>query len=175
VVVRFGNVIRSRGSIIPLLERQICLGGPVTITHPKMTRFFMSIPEAAYLVLQSGAVAESGQVCVLDMGESVKIMDLANNLIEMAGLKPGIDIEIVFIGPRPGEKLVEEVAYSAGRLRSTQWNKILLDEPDRIDFDYFQQKLEELGVCAAMGESNRLVELLKEMVPTYAGGYVERC
>jgi FlaA1/EpsC-like NDP-sugar epimerase len=175
VVVRFGNVIRSRGSIIPLLERQICLGGPVTITHPKMTRFFMSIPEAAYLVLQSGAVAESGQVCVLDMGESVKIMDLANNLIEMAGLRPGIDIEIVFIGPRPGEKLVEEVAYSAGRLRSTQWNKILLDEPDRIDFDYFQQKLEELGVCAAMGESNRLVELLKEMVPTYAGGYVERC
>ena len=88
----------------------------------------------------------------------------------MAGLKPGIDIEIVFIGSRPGEKLVEEVVYSAGRLRSTQWNKILLDEPDQIDFDHFQQQLEELGVCAAAGESNRLVELLKEMVPTYAGG-----
>ena len=114
-------------------------------------------------------------VLTLEMGEPGKILDLANNLIEMAGLKPGIDIEIVFIGSRPGEKLVEEVVYSAGRLRSTQWNKILLDKPDRIDFDHFQQKLEELGVFAATGESIRLVELLKEMVPTYAGGGVERC
>ena len=111
VVVRFGNVIRSRGSIIPLFERQISQGGPVTITHPNMKRFFMSIPEAAYLVLQSGAVAESGQVCVLDMGEPVKIVDLAHNFIEMAGLRPNIDIKLQFVGVRLGEKLVEEVVH----------------------------------------------------------------
>ena len=168
VVVRFGNVIRSRGSIIPLFERQIRQGGPVTITHPQMTRFFMSIPEAAYLVLQSGAVAESGQVCVLDMGEPVKIVDLAHNLIEMAGLQLDIDIEIKFIGPRPGEKLVEEVVHAAECLRPTQWEKILLDEPDQIDFDCFYQRLKELEICAAAGENERLVALLRKLVPAYA-------
>ncbi len=167
VVVRFGNVIRSRGSIIPLFERQIRQGGPLTITHPQMKRFFMSIPEAAYLVLQSGAVAKSGQVCVLDMGEPVKIVDLAHNLIEMAGLRPDVDIEIQFIGSRPGEKLVEQVVHSTERLRPTPWDKILLDEPDRIDFDCFYQRLEGLEVCAATGKSERLVTLLKELVPSY--------
>ena len=167
VVVRFGNVIRSRGSIIPIFEKQISNGGPVTITHPEMKRYFMSIPDAAYLVLQSGAVAQTGQICVLDMGGPVKIMDLARNLIEMAGLQPDVDIEIEVTGFRPGEKLAEEIVASREGMPLTQWEKILLDRPDEIDSAKLYQDLEALEEGIRGFDWTRIVSLLQRLVPTY--------
>jgi FlaA1/EpsC-like NDP-sugar epimerase len=122
--VRFGNVLGSRGSLIPLLTAQIRRGGPVTVTHKDMTRFFMTIPEAVQLVLQAGAMGERGEVFILDMGEPVKILDLANELIRMHELVPGQDIEIKFTGMRPGEKLHEELVYEGEDLRETAHKKI---------------------------------------------------
>jgi len=167
VGVRFGNVIRSRGSIIPIFERQIHSGGPVTITDPEMKRYFMSIPEAAYLVLQSGAVAQTGQVCVLDMGEPVKIVDLARNLIERAGLRPEVDIEIEVTGFRPGEKLIEEIAASREGMQPTQWEKILLDRPDEIDSEKLYRVLERLKEGVREFGRFRIVSLLQQLVPAY--------
>ena len=168
VVVRFGNVIRSRGSIIPIFERQIRNGGPVTVTHPAMERFFMSIPEAAYLVLQSGGIALSGQVCVLDMGDPVKIIALAQHLIEEAGLKPGQDIKIEVTGSRPGEKIVEELVIAESQLQATQWEKILLDAPDSIDSNCLREELEKLRVKVETGDRGDILTHLRRLVPTYS-------
>ena len=170
VVVRFGNVIRSRGSIIPVFERQIREGGPVTVTDPGMERFFMSIPEAVYLVLQSGGIALSGQVCVLDMGNPVNILQLVHHLIEEAGLKPGEDIKIEMVGSRPGEKLVEELVMAESKLRSTQWEKILLDEPDRIDSELLHRELSYLRSKAESGNKEEILMHLQRLVPTYVPG-----
>jgi FlaA1/EpsC-like NDP-sugar epimerase len=167
VVVRFGNVIRSRGSIIPIFERQILNGGPVTVTHPEMQRFFMSIPEAAYLVLQSGGIALSGQVCVLDMGDPVKIIELVHHLIEKAGLRPGLDIKIEMTGSRPGEKIVEELVLAESKLIPTRWEKILLDEPDSIDSGLLHRALQELSAQVEMGDRETILEGLRALVPSY--------
>ena len=167
VVVRFGNVIRSRGSIIPIFEKQIRNGGPVTVTHPEMERFFMSIPEAAYLVLQSGGVALPGQVCVLDMGDPVKIIELANHLIEEAGLVPGKDVAIKVTGSRPGEKIFEELVMAKNKLRATEWTKILLDEPDRIDSDHLHGALAVLHSEVDSCSRGELLTHLQHLVPTY--------
>jgi len=167
VVVRFGNVIRSRGSIIPIFERQIRNGGPITITHPEMERFFMSIPEAAYLVLQSAGIAESGQICVLDMGNSIRIVELANWLIKEAGLEPGKDIQIAFTGIRPGEKIVEELVHAENKLECTPWEKIMLDQTDGVDSSNLHEELDQLTHNIDRYERGEIIKCLQRIVPTY--------
>ncbi len=167
VVVRFGNVIRSRGSIIPIFESQIRNGGPVTVTHPEMERFFMSIPEAAYLVLQSGGIARTGQVCVLDMGDPVKIIEVAKYLIEEAGLVPGEDVAIEVTGSRPGEKITEELVGAGSKLRATPWTKILLDESDRIDSQHLHEALAVLRAEVESCSRQQLFAYLRRLVPTF--------
>jgi FlaA1/EpsC-like NDP-sugar epimerase len=167
LVVRFGNVIRSRGSVIPLFEKQIRNGGPVTITHPEVTRYFMSISEAAHLVLQSGAVADRGSICVLDMGEPVRILDLARNLIRMAGLRPDEDVRIEFTGLRPGDKLVEELLTSRKNMKATRFEKIFLDEPDQVGGKKLHDGLKKLEACVKRFDRSGTISLLQEIVPTY--------
>ena len=133
VSVRFGNVLGSRGSVIPTFLRQIKDGGPITVTHPEMNRFFMTIPEAVQLVLQAGALGSGGELFVLDMGEPVKIVDLARDLIRLSGLEEGSDIEIVFTGVRAGEKLYEEVLFGGEDIRATNHAKVLRAMGDRTD------------------------------------------
>src|SRR5262249_17701482 len=133
VAVRFGNVLASRGSVIPVWRQQIAQGGPVTVTHPEATRYFMLIPEAVQLILQAGALGAGGEIFVLDMGNPVKILDLANDLIKFSGLRPGEDIAINFIGLRPGEKLTEELLTAEEGLAKTSYEKILVGKAQPID------------------------------------------
>ncbi len=166
VAVRFGNVLGSNGSVIPLFEKQIREGGPVTVTHPDIIRYFMTIPEAVSLVLQAGAYAKGGEIFVLDMGEPVRIADMAKNLIKLSGLEPDVDIKIEYTGLRPGEKLYEELLMEEEGLQDTPNHTIHIGKPIEMDEEDFFRRLDQLEK-EAYGESDRIRDLVKEMVPTY--------
>lgn len=166
VAVRFGNVLGSNGSVIPLFKRQIQEGGPVTVTHPDIIRYFMTIPEAVSLVLQAGASAKGGEIFVLDMGKPVKILDLAVNLIRLSGLKPYEDIKIEFTGLRPGEKLYEEMLMDEEGIKETENKRIKIGHPIPVDEESFFAKLEELNKMAT-SESEEIRKIIKEIVPEY--------
>ena len=166
VAVRFGNVLGSNGSVLPLFRKQIAMGGPVTVTHPDIIRYFMTISEAVSLVLQAGAYAKGGEIFVLDMGEPVKIADLAKNLIELSGLKVGEDIEIQYTGLRPGEKLYEELLMDEEGMQETANNLIFIGKPIEMDEKLFLEQLDRLN-RAANDDSGLIKKLVKEIVPTY--------
>ena len=167
VAVRFGNVLGSNGSVIPLFKRQIAHGGPVTVTHKKIIRYFMLIPEAAQLVLQAGAFAKGGEIFVLDMGKPVKIYDLACDLIRLSGLEPGRDIKIVFTGLRPGEKLYEELLMSEEGLEDTVHEKIYVGQPTFENMDTLEEKLEQLRTLLQMNDIKEIKNQMQKIVPTY--------
>ena len=167
--VRFGNVLGSNGSVVPLFKKQIAAGGPITVTHKEITRFFMTIPEAVELVLQAMSYAEGGEIFVLDMGEPVKIYDLAVSLIKLSGLEPNVDIPIKITGLRPGEKLYEEVLMAEEGLKQTAHNKIFIGKLNDVKYEFIEEKIAELKeiVLNEDIEMNKFMEKIKEIVPTY--------
>ena len=167
VAVRFGNVLGSNGSVVPLFKQQIAKGGPVTVTHPDITRYFMTIPEATSLVLQAGTYAKGGEIFVLDMGSPVKIDTLARNLIKLSGLRPDEDIKIEYTGLRPGEKLYEEKLMSEEGLRTTPNHLIHIGSPIQFDTDTFLGQLQMLMETAYAGKEEEIRALVEEVVPTY--------
>ena len=164
ISVRFGNVLGSSGSVIPLFRRQIARGGPVTVTHPDMTRYFMTVPEAVQLIIQAGAIGESGDIFVLDMGEPVKIVDLAHNMIRLSGKEPDKDVPIEFIGVRPGEKLHEELWADDENAVPTSHAKILRSACHRVDPDWLDDELADLERLVEADETLDLVAKLNEMI-----------
>lgn len=167
VAVRFGNVLGSNGSVIPLFEKQIAGGGPVTVTHPDIIRYFMTIPEAVSLILQAGTIARGGEIFVLDMGEPVKILSLAENLIKLHGKEPYAEIDIKFTGLRPGEKLFEELLMSEEGLKETANKKIFIGTQIEIDEESFEKALEVIKEKAQSNNSDASVEELRRLVPTF--------
>jgi FlaA1/EpsC-like NDP-sugar epimerase len=167
VTVRFGNVLGSEGSVVPIFKRQIAEGGPVTVTHPEMKRYFMTIPEASQLVLQAATMGQGGEIFVLDMGEPVKIVDLAKELITLSGFRPGEDIEIVFTGPRPGEKLFEELRIEGENMQRTRHPKISIWKNIPMDRARLRTSIIELLALAGRQDHDTLAHKIKELVPEY--------
>jgi FlaA1/EpsC-like NDP-sugar epimerase len=168
VAVRFGNVLGSNGSVVPIFKEQIAAGGPVTVTHPEMCRFFMTIPEASQLVLQAFSIGRGGEVFVLDMGEPVKIVDLARNLILLSGLQPDREIKIQFTGLRPGEKLFEELNLQSESLVATSHEQIRsYVSPVHIHAKQMKEYLRDLQQISNEQDIGRLLLLLKELIPNY--------
>ena len=167
VAVRFGNVLGSNGSVIPLFKKQIEEGGPVTVTHHKIIRYFMTIEEAVGLVIQAGGMAKGGEIFVLDMGEPVKILDLAKNLIRLSGFEPDVDIKIVFTGLRPGEKLYEELLMSEEGLLDTKHKKIFIGRPIDFDKNDLQKYLIELRNIVLEEDDELMEQAMKNLVPTF--------
>lgn len=165
--VRFGNVLDSRGSVVPTFRRQIAMGGPVTVTDERMTRYFMTIPEAVQLVIEAGAIGSAGDIFILDMGKPIKIIDLAKNMIKLSGFKPGIDIPIEIRGIRPGEKLAEELVNTGEKWEKTQFSKIQRVVTDTIPLDIMERELKELRQMADKGDEKQIMEKLSELIPNY--------
>jgi FlaA1/EpsC-like NDP-sugar epimerase len=164
IAVRFGNVLNSAGSVIPLFRKQIIKSGPVTVTHPEMTRYFMSIPEAAQLVMQAGAIGRGGEIFVLDMGEPVKIVDLAKDMIRLMGLKVGDDIDIVYTGLRPGEKIHEELVSHSEEIEKTLHDKIMLVKTSSVQWNSFRNKIDELLNEMDILDSEKMRNILASMI-----------
>lgn len=165
-VVRFGNVLGSRGSVVPMFKRQIAKGGPVTITHPDMRRYFMTIPEAVFLVLQAAGMSQGGETYVLNMGQQVRILDLAEDLIRLSGLEPGRDIEIVYTGIRPGEKLSEDLWEEGDQFEPTQHPDIYkFDDPSNLNGTELEKKVEKILELAAEGKTSEIINLVDETIP----------
>lgn len=167
VAVRFGNVLGSNGSVIPLFIDQIKEGGPVTVTHEDIIRYFMTIPEACQLVLQAGAIAKGGEIFILDMGEPVKILDLAVNLIKMSGLEPYKDIDIKITGLRPGEKLYEEILLNMENSVATEYEKIFIEKPIIHNEKLLFEGLEKLDKVKNTLDKKEITDILKDIVPTF--------
>ena len=174
VTTRFGNVLGSAGSVVPLFRSQIEAGGPITVTHPDITRYFMTIPEAVSLILQAATMGHGGEIFVLDMGEPVKIVDLAEQMIRLTGLEPGSDIEIQFTGLRPGEKLYEELFHESEALQQTSHPKILLSGSREVDWQQIQQVLLNLREFCGSRDVKRLYHELKVLVPEFASESTEQ-
>jgi FlaA1/EpsC-like NDP-sugar epimerase len=167
VTVRFGNVLGSAGSVIPIFEEQIARGGPVTVTHPEMKRYFMTIPEACQLVLQAGTMGKGGEIFILDMGEPVKIVDLARDMIELCGMVPGDDIEIQFTGLRPGEKLFEELSVGDENADKTRHSKIFVGRGRIHDLDQVTDYLDWLRKVVDSGQPEMIPSALAKLVVEY--------
>jgi len=167
MAVRFGNVIGSSGSVIPLFKKQIEEGGPVTVTHPEVRRFFMTVGEAIQLVIQAGAIGNGGEIFILDMGEQIKIIDLAKNLIILSGLELDENISIEFIGLRPGEKLYEETLHNIEKDKATKHDKIYITQPDEFDPHQLRRDIKELEKLANVMAEKKIVEKIKEIIPTF--------
>jgi FlaA1/EpsC-like NDP-sugar epimerase len=160
--VRFGNVLGSRGSVIPLFQKQIARGGPLTITHPDVKRYFMSISEAVQLIIQAGTLGNKGEIFVLDMGELIRIQDLAKDLLRLSGMTED-DIEIKYVGMRPGEKLYEEILIDEEKAKATQFERIFMAPPIEVDMSNFSPRLSELIQAAQACDDNKAIECLIEM------------
>jgi FlaA1/EpsC-like NDP-sugar epimerase len=169
VAVRFGNVLGSTGSVVPIFEQQVRDGGPVTVTHPDMVRYFMTIPEAAGLVLQAAALGRPGEILVLDMGDPVRIVDLAENVIRLSGFEPGRDIDIEFSGLRPGEKLFEELSLTAEIATRTRHPKVWIGRTAEATWDAADRDLGALADAADGAPPHEIRGMLERLVPEYTG------
>jgi len=170
ISVRFGNVLDSRGSVIPIFREQIKKGGPVEVTHPEMRRFFMMTSEACLLVMQAGAMGQGGEVFVLDMGDPIKIVDLAKEMIRLSGFEPDKDIPIVFTQPRPGEKIFEEILTAEEGTMATQNQKIFMAKLSVVNGEKLNLGLTELEKAANNGDKEAIIKTLKELIPNYHNG-----
>jgi FlaA1/EpsC-like NDP-sugar epimerase len=168
VTVRFGNVLDSAGSVVPVFREQIARGGPVTVTHPQMTRYFMTIPEASQLVIEAGTMGQGGEIFVLDMGEPIRIVDLATDMIHLSGLRAGVDIEIEYVGVRPGEKLFEELHVDGERHLKTRNPKIRVAESPPISLTQMMDSIRVLESVSGAADETVLAELVR-IVPQYRG------
>jgi FlaA1/EpsC-like NDP-sugar epimerase len=172
VTTRFGNVLGSNGSVIPRFQKQLEKGGPITVTHPDITRYFMTIPEACLLVIEAGVMGQGGEIFVFDMGKPIKIADLARKVIKLSGKEPDRDIQIVYTGLRPGEKLYEELLSRAENSRPTYHEKILIADVRQYDFNVVEKKVNKLISSASRHYTLETVSLMKDLVPEFVSNNI---